>query len=392
VRTYFLETEAPREMHESYLAIVRLRKERQRLIESFPTTMVMRENPTPRDTFVLLRGQYDKKGEKVSCGVPAALAPPPSGVANNRLGLAAWLVSPDNPLTARVAVNRLWAMLFGTGIVKTVDDFGTQGEFPSHPELLDWLAVTYRDGGWDTKALLQSIVTSSTYRQSSRLPAVKTADPENRLLSHFPRARLSGEMIRDQALFASGLLVERQGGPSVKPYQPAGLGKDLGAETPYVQDTGTNLYRRSLYTYWKRTVAPPNMLTFDASGREACWVREARTNTPLQALTLLNDVTFVEASRKLAERAMREAATTEDRIIRMFRLATGRTPSAAELRILADGYRAHRDEYRANSLAARKLLAVGESPPAGAIDPANLAAFTAVAAVILNLDEAITKE
>jgi hypothetical protein len=277
-----------------------------------------------------------------------------------------------------------------------VDDFGTQGEFPSHPELLDWLAVQYRDGGWDTKALLRLIVTSATYRQSSRLPeakgAAKSIDPENRLLNRFPRARLSGEVIRDQALFTSGLLAERLGGPSVKPYQPAGLGKDLGAEQPYVQDAGENLYRRSLYTYWKRTVAPPNMLTFDAAGREACWVREARTNTPLQALTLLNDVTFVEASRKLAERTMRDCKTVDERIALMFRRATGRAPSPTEARILVDGYRAHRDEYRQNPAGVRKLLAIGESPRDEKLDSAELAAFTAVASVILNLDETITKE
>ena len=352
----------------------------------------MLEMPTPRDAFVLLRGQYDKKGEKVSRNVPAAFPPLPAGAPNNRLAPAKWLMSSENPLTARVAVNRHWAMIFGTGIVKTVDDFGTQGEFPSHPELLDWLAVTFRDGGWDTKAVMRLIVTSSTYRQSSRLSDhSKSIDPTNRLLSRFPRLRLSAEMIRDQALFAGGLLVERQGGPSVKPYQPAGLAKELGAEA-YVPDSGENLYRRSLYTYWKRTVSPPNMTTFDATGREACWVREARTNTPLQALTLLNDVTFVEASRKLAERAMREAATPNERIVRMFRLATGRPPSPEESRILADGFLAHWDEYRKDPAKARKLLAIGESRAAAKWDAADLAAHAALASVILNLDETITKE
>jgi hypothetical protein len=255
--------------------------------------------------------------------------------------------------------------------------------------LLDWLAVSFRESGWNVKAMLRLIVTSSTYRQSSRVSNAK--DPDNRLLSRFPRLRLSAQTIRDQALFSSGLLVERLGGPSARPYQPAGLGKDLGAD-PYVQNTGENLYRRSLYTFWKRTVTPPNMTTFDASGREACWVRETRTNTPLQALTLLNDMTFVEASRKLAERALHDASTPEERIARMFRLVMARPPTSAEIRILTDGYKVNLDEYRKNPEAARKLLAIGESKTNSRWDVTELAAFTAAASVILNLDEAITKE
>ena len=289
--------------------------------------MVMQERPTPRDTFVLLRGAYDRPGEKVSPGLPAVLPPLPAGCPNNRLGFAKWLVDPSNPLTARVIVNRFWQMYFGMGLVKTVEDFGSQGEWPANLELLDWLATEFIRTGWDVKAMQKMIVMSATYRQSSKVtPELLQRDPENRLLARGPRFRLSAEMIRDQALAVSGLLVEKIGGPSVKPYQPAGLWKELGGED-YQQDTGEGLYRRSLYTFWKRTVPPPSMMNFDAAGREACTVRENRTNTPLQALDLMNDPAYVEASRVLAERMMREGgATPESRISFAFRLATARRP------------------------------------------------------------------
>src|SRR5579862_7329722 len=244
--------------------------------------MVMEEREKPKDTFLLIRGAYDRPGEKVTPGVPAALPPLPAGAGNNRLGLARWLVDPSNPLTARVAVNRFWQMYFGTGIVKTVEDFGSQGEWPMHPELLDWLATEFMRTGWDIKAAQKTIVMSATYRQSSKVtPELLQKDPDNRLLARGARLRLGPDMIRDQALYLAGLLVEKIGGPSVKPYQPPGLWQELAGGKGYQPDKGEGLYRRSLYTYWKRTVAPPSMMNFDASSREVCVVRESRTNTPL---------------------------------------------------------------------------------------------------------------
>jgi hypothetical protein len=321
------------------------------------------------------------------------LPPLPKDAPNNRLGFARWLASADNPLTARVAVNRCWQMYFGTGLVKTVEDFGSQGEWPTHPELLDWLAAEFVRSGWDVKALQRLIVTSAAYRQSSRLtPALRERDPENRLLARGPRVRLSAETIRDQALFAGGLLVERIGGPSVKPYQPAGLWREL-ADTEYTPDRGQGLYRRSLYTFWKRTVSPPTMVTFDASPRETCVVRETRTNTPLQALTLLNEVTFVEASRVLAQRVMREGGPTpEGRVTLAFRLAAARRPRQVELKILLEDLETHMRHYQDNRAAALKLLKVGEASWDSQLDPCELAAYAAVANLILNLDEVVTKE
>ena len=401
LRACFLDRYAPTEVREARSKLTALRRARERLIESLPTTMVMEEMPVPRETHILLRGQYDKPGEKVTAEVPASLPAMPKvdrslreRKSPNRLDLARWLVSPDHPLTARVAVNRAWQMYFGVGLVKTVDDFGSQGEPPSHPALLDWLARDFVDTGWDVKRLQRTIVLSATYRQSSRLTAeLRLRDPENRLLARGPRVRLSAEVIRDQALAASGLLIERLGGPSVKPYQPAGLIKELTGTEDYQQDHGHDLYRRGLYTYWKRTVAPPTMLAFDAAGRETCTVRETRTNTPLQALTLLNDVTFLEAARNLAQRAMIEGgATNEDRLTLLFRLATGRRPQTAEMTVLRAGFEQHRGVYRKDRSAATKLVSAGESRRDERLDVAELAAFTATASLILNLDETITKE
>ncbi|MGH7171837.1 MAG: DUF1553 domain-containing protein [Gemmataceae bacterium] len=393
LRRYFLDRAAPPKIRKAREQLLGLRRQRDRLIESFPTTMVMQEMPTPRDTFVLIRGEYDKHGEKVTPGVPASLPPLPAGAANNRLGLARWLVDPKNPLTARVTINRYWQMLFGTGLVKTVEDFGSQGEWPTHPELLDWLATEFPRSGWDVKAILRTIVTSATYRQSSKVkPELSRRDPENRLLARGPRSRLSAEMVRDQALFAGGLLVEKLGGPSVKTYQPASLWKEL-ANAEYKPDKGDNLYRRSLYTFWKRTVAPPNMMAFDAAGRETCIVRQTRTNTPLQALTLMNDVTYVEASRMLAQRVLREdKATSEQRLTRMFRLLLARRPRPVELRILSANLERHLTRYRRDRQAALKLVRIGESKRDEKLDVAELAAYTAVANLILNLDETITRE
>ncbi len=396
---WFLANHASAEIREAYATAAELVASRAALVESFPTAMVMIELPEPRPAHVLLRGEYDKPQDRVDRGVPGCLpalsdsSPSAANALPDRLSLAQWIASPGHPLTARVAVNRLWQMFFGRGLVPTVDDFGAQGEPPSHPELLDWLAVEFVENGWDTKALIKTIVTSATYRQTSRVPpADYQRDPDNRWLARGPRQRLSAEMIRDQALAASGLLVENLGGPSVRPYQPSALWKEL-ADTEYVQDHGEGLYRRSLYTFWKRTVAPPAMITFDAGGRETCVVRESRTNTPLQALTLMNEVTFVEASRALAARVIREAGPRpEDRLTLAFRLLTARAPSQQELATLVAGLAAQRDFFQADPQAAAQLLTVGESPVDPAADPIELAAYTMQAGLIMNLDETITKE
>jgi hypothetical protein len=365
--------------------------------KSIPTTMVMQELDKPRDTFILQRGQYDKPGEKVTAGTPDFLPPLPPGPVN-RLTMARWLVDPSHPLTARVAVNRYWQMLFGTGLVKTAEDFGTQGERPSHPELFDWLATEYIRTGWDTKAMLRLIVTSAAYRQASKVsPALKERDPENRLLARGARFRLQGEFVRDQALAVSGLLVEKVGGPSVHPYQPAGLweemafGGSFSAQT-YVQDHGESLYRRGMYTFWKRTCPPPSLQAFDAPEREFCLVRRSVTNTPLQALTLMNDPTYVEASRRFAERIMKEGGTTpEQRIAYAYRLALGRKVKPGESDTMLGLFNRQAVVFRRDPPGAKKLLEVGESARDTALDITELAAWTTVASVLLNLDETITK-
>jgi hypothetical protein len=394
LQAYFLEKEAPVTIRQAHQRLLKLRQQHDRFVKSIPTTMVMAELPTPRDSYVLIRGVYDRHGEKVTPEVPKSLGTLPAGVPHNRLGFARWLVDPANPLTARVTVNRFWQMYFGTGLVKTVEDLGTQGEWPSHPELLDWLATEFIHSGWNVKALQKLIVTSATYRQSSKItPAHFQKDPENRLLARAPRLRWPAETIRDQALAASGLLVERLGGPSVKPYQAQGLIRELTGGEDYVQDHGESLYRRSLYTFWKRTIAPPAMLTFDAAGRESCVVRETRTNTPLQALTLMNDVAFVEAARVLAERVLREGGeTAEGRLGLAFRLATARQPKPSELGILAKTLSTCLANFRTDPKAAERLVGAGEARRDESIDVCELAAYAAVCAMILNLDEAITKE
>jgi hypothetical protein len=394
LRMCFLDSYAPPEMQQAWREVRDLGRAREKFVDSLPTVMVMQERPQPRDTFVLVRGAYDKPGEKVKQGLPAILPPLPAGVQNNRLGLARWLASPSNPLTARVMANRLWQMYFGVGIVKTVEDFGSQGEWPTHPELLDWLATEFMRTGWDVKALIKTIVTSATYRQSSSVGRdLLQRDPENRLLARGPRFRLPAEMVRDQALAISGLLVEKIGGPSVKPYQPAGLWKELSGGEDYKQDKGESLYRRSLYTFWKRASPPPSMMTFDSAGREACVVRDNRTNTPLQALTLMNDVTYLEAARVLAQRMMTEGgANPADRIDFAFRLATARPPSKQKSDVLLGSYRHYLDTFQTKPDAARKLVTVGESPLDPKLNVSELAAYTTVASLILNLDEMVTKE
>ena len=363
ITLYFLENHAPAPVRQAWKELVEVRSRRSKFVESLPTVMVMQERDTVRDTFLLLRGAYDKPGDKVTPGVPAILPTLPKGEPNNRLGFARWLVDPSNPLTARVAVNRFWQMYFGAGLVKTVEDFGSQGEWPSHPELLDWLATEFVRTGWDVKAMQKLIVTSATYRQSSKAtPELLQKDPENRLLARAPRFRLPAEMIRDQALAVSGLLVERIGGPSVKPYQPAGLWKELSGQD-YVQDTGEKLYRRSLYTYWKRSSPPPSQMNFDAAGREACVVRESRTNTPLQALDLMNDVTYLEASRKLAERVMKERrASPEERIDLAFRLAVARRPAPREAALLREALSSYLDDLQERSRGGAEVSDPGGIP------------------------------
>ncbi len=365
--------------------------------KSLPTVMVMQETLQPRDCFVLVRGQYDKPGEKVTAALPAALPPLPNGAPNNRLGVARWLVDPSHPLTARVQVNRYWELLFGVGIVKSSENFGMQSQFPSHPELLDWLATEYVRLGWDTKVILKTILMSATYRQSSVVtPAAIARDPENRLLSRGPRFRLQAELVRDNALEIGGLLVEKLGGPPVRPYQPEGIWDEInvyGNLRNYKHDKDTGLYRRSMYTIWKRTSAPPNMLIFDMPGREMCVVRRSRTNTPLQALSLLNEITYVEASRGLAERMLNEGGESPAERIRFaFRLATARMPSDRELATLQAGLDRRLVRFLADPESAKKLLVVGEKKVASGLDSAELAAYTITASVILNLDETVTKE
>jgi hypothetical protein len=377
----------------------RARKEMEDYKRQIPTIMVMEDTTTPRDTFVLKRGRYEMpdKEQKLVPGVPRCLTALPAQAPHNRLGLARWLVSPDNPLTARVAVNRFWQHYFGTGLVKTAENFGVQGEPPSHSELLDWLATEFILNGWDMKALQRLIVTSATYRQSSHAPAaLLQRDPENRLLARGPRVRLPAEVVRDNALAIGGLLIEKIGGPSVKPYQPAGLWEELAGgagEGPYVEAKGPDLYRRSLYVYRKRTVPNPMLATFDAPGREFCQVRRARTNTPLQALELLNDVTYVEAARGLAQLMLTEGgATPEARLSYGFRRATARTPGGAELKVLLRGLEHYRRTFAGDRESSARLIRHGDSKPAERLDPVELAAYTAAASVILNLDETITKE
>jgi hypothetical protein len=375
-----------------------IEKERDRLDKQLPTTLVCKEMAKPKPAFILKRGQYDDHGPEVGRAPPGFLPALPADASKDRLGLARWLVSPEHPLTARVAVNRFWQQFFGAGLVKTAEDFGTQGEPPSHPELLDWLAVDFRESGWDVKRLMKQIVMSATYRQESRLTPDRLAkDPANRLLARGPRFRLDGEMLRDQALAVGGLLVEEEGGPGVKPPQPSGLWEAVGYLTSntrnFTPDTAADkVHRRSLYTFWKRTAPPPQMTTFDAPSRESCMVKRERTNTPLQALLMMNDTQYVEAARALAGRAMKEGGPSpSDRLTWMFRTATCRTPDAPELTELQATYRDLVAKYHRDVEAARKLVAAGNGKMDPATATAELAAYTMIANLILNLDEVLTK-
>jgi hypothetical protein len=368
-RLAWLELEASKDIRLARQQLNDARAQRNAYFKSIPTVMVM-SDAQPRTTHLLKRGAYDAPGEEVTPGVPAVLPQLPPGTEPNRLALARWLVSKDNPLTARVTVNRFWQMLFGTGLVKTVEDFGSQGELPVYPELLDLLAVEFMDSGWDVKRLLKTIVMSDTYRQSSRVtPELLAKDPENRLLARGARIRLGPEAIRDQALLVSKLLVEKVGGPSVKPIQPPGLWKELAGGKDYEPDTGDGLHRRSLYTYWRRTVAPPFMMNFDSPNREVCTVRETRTNTPLQALNLMNDPAFTEAADALGDRMQRAESSVEERVRWIYREVLGRDPKAEEAEAVSSFIETMRRRKQSETVA-----------------------YSAAASLILNLDETITKE
>jgi cytochrome c553 len=368
------------------------------LLDKVPFSLVFRERATPRDAYLLKRGEYDKRGDKVGRATPAVLPPLPKDAPLNRLGLARWVLDPSHPLTPRVTVNRFWQQVFGTGIVKTSEDFGLQGEPPSHPELLDWLASRFIADGWDVKKFMRRLVTSASYRQSSKLnPELVKRDPENRLLARGPRFRMDAEMVRDQILFLSGLLVEQVGGPSVKPPQPEGLWEAVGY-------TGSNTYRfardperekvfrRSMYIFWKRTSAPPQMTMFDAPSRESCTARRERTNTPLQALLLMNEPQCFEAARHLAQKALKEGGSTpDDRAAWMLRRCTQRPVFAKDAADLVAVYRAQRELFSKDPEAAKKAITYGDLPPDPSAEPAELAAWTMTANVVLNLDEVLNK-
>ncbi|MCE9592738.1 MAG: PSD1 and planctomycete cytochrome C domain-containing protein [Planctomycetes bacterium] len=365
---------------------------------SVPLTMVMKELAMPRDTYVLTRGQYDKpdKNRKVERSVPRALGTLPADAPKDRLGLAQWLVSKDNPLVARVAVNRLWELFFGAGLVRSSEDFGHQGEWPSNPELLDWLAVEFRDGDWGVKSMVKRIVTSATYRQSSHVdPKARELDPDDRWLAYYPRRRMGAEQIRDQALYVAGLLVEKFGGPSVKPYQPEGLWQEVAMlqsnTRVYERGMGDDLWRRSLYTYWKRACPPPSLMTFDAPTREFCTIRRPSTNTPLQALVLWNDEQYVEAARALAERSLRGSGDERAKLATMIRRATARLPNDEELALFTEALGAFRERFRAAPDDAKKLVAVGERATDMELDPVELAAWAMVAGALLDLDATLSQ-
>src|SRR5690606_23013007 len=379
LRDYFLEKAAPERIATSWRTLRTAQETRDKYYESLPTVMVMEELPERRTSYLLERGEYDKPGQKVEPVLPAFLAPAAVAgrYAPNRLGLAQWLVSDENPLMARVTVNRFWQHYFGTGLVRTSEDFGSQGEAPSHPELLDWLAVEFRDTGWDVKRLQKMIVLSATYRQvSDMIPVLLERDPANRLLARGPNVRLSAAVIRDQALAIAGVLVEKQGGPSVYPYQPPGLWRDLNSYEDYVQGHGEDLYRRSLYTFWKRTIPPPTMVNFDASSRESCVVRQEVTNTPLQALDLMNNTQYVEAARVLAQRMMLQGGPDPDaRIAYAFRRATARRPDKAEQTVLREAFNEQLAAFSLRPAEALKFVTHGEAARDESLDVPQLAAY-----------------
>lgn len=398
LRKYFLDEVANASEKQLNVDYASLNKGLDEINKEIPSTMIMSEMAKPRDTFVLARGDYRNRGEQVFPNTPAVLPPLPRDAPRNRLTLAKWIVDPTNPLTARVAVNHFWQMYFGIGLVKTAEDFGSQGDPPSNQELLDWLATEFVRTHWDVKAMQRLIVTSAVYQQTSAVsPQLLEKDPDNRMLARGPRFRLPAEMIHDNALVLGGLLNDKIGGPSVFPYQPPGLweemafGGDFSAQK-YVQSHGADLYRRGMYTFWKRSVPFPALNMFDAPDREKCTARRIVTNTPLQALVLMNDPAYIEAARAFAERDLSEAGPTEtDRIRHAFRLATDRDPSAQEFTVLDKLYKKQLAHYEADQKAAAKVIAVGESKPNTKIPPPELAAWTLVTSTILNMDETITR-
>lgn len=389
--------------------VTKLQKDKKELLDKIPDTMVMEEMEKPRDTFVLVRGNYQQKGERVTPNTPAFLLPLPRGAPTNRLALARWLVATNNPLTARVTVNRLWSQFFGTGLVKTANDFGSQGEQPSHPELLDWLACEFMSPEpnaskklprsvshssphpWDVKHMVRLIVLSASYRQSAVVDEKKLQrDPYNRLLSRGPRLRLDAELIRDNALAVSGLLNAQIGGPSVKPYQPPGLWEIT--DHKYEQSKGADLYRRGMYVLWKRAAHYPSFQAFDAPSREVCTVQRQRTSTPLQSLVLMNDPAFVEAARALATRTLRDGGESlRDQVTFAFRTVLARPPRRDEIKVLERVFQEQHELFAKDAKAADSLLAVGESPRPSDMDAPKLAAMTSVANVLLNLNETITR-
>jgi hypothetical protein len=392
---YYVDQFASQETRDARDRLRRTRDAERELKASIPTTLVMEEMPEPRVTAILARGQYDQPGEAVQSGIPAALSAWPVNAPPNRHGFAEWVIADDNPLTARVAVNRLWAQCFGEGLVRTMNDFGTQGDVPTHPELLDWLAGTFLESGWDVKALLRLIVTSQTYRQSSqyRFRGLELLDPENRLLARGPSFRMSMEMIRDQAMAASGLLVRRIGGPSVKPYQPPGLWEEVSynGEETYIPAQNEDLWRRSLYTFIKRQAPPPSLLLFDGPTREKCTVQRARTNTPLQALVLLNGKTYTEAARALAALTLKTGQPDHESLQYLWRRVLSRSPGVDELQTLEGLLQRQRKRFAADPAAADDLIVTGASRKEVAMSPQELASWTVVAHTILNLDEAIMR-
>ena len=391
-------------------AFARLSDVRQREVEfrsRGTVAAVMHEKPTPAEAFVLFRGEYDQRRDKVAPGTPRALPPMDADAPPNRLGLARWLLRADHPLTSRVTVNRFWQELFGTGIVRTSGDFGVTGDPPSNPELLDWLAVEFRVGdsavpgvgpesAWDVKRFLKLLMLSSAYRQSAVADAAKVeADPANRYLARGPRFRMDAEVIRDGALASAGLLAAKIGGPSVRPYQPVGVWEAVAMResntSRYKPDEGDGLYRRSIYTFWKRAAPPASLEIFNAPNRETCTVRRDRTNTPLQALVTLNDPQFVEAARELAEATIAAETADGKRLDRIARRIVARPFKPAELRVIAESLAGLRQYYAANPAEAKKLIAVGESPTADDLKANELAAWTMLCNELMNLDEVLCK-
>jgi hypothetical protein len=359
-------------------------------------THVMVEKQDPPFAHVLYRGMYDQPRERVTPDVPGVLPPMAPDLPRNRLGLAKWLVAPENPLLARVTVNRFWQEIFGTGIVRTAEDFGSQGEAPSHPELLDWLAVEFRESGWDIKHMFKLFVMSATYRQEGvTSPEKLQKDPQNRLLAHGPRFRMDGEEVRDLALSASGLLNPKIGGPSVRPYQPSNVWETVAMKESdtqqYFQQHGGNLYRRSLYTFWKRSAPPPSLELFNASTRELCTVRRERTNTPLQALVVMDDPQFVEAARNLAQHALEASRDSDARLDYMTSRVLSRTFAANERDVIKRELKDLLRHYDSNLTEAKKLLAVGESKADARLSAPEFAAWTMIASSLFNLDEALNQ-